>query len=177
MFFFKPCQCLCYSICLTPVKCQVNTQWCVYVAIAPSWWATKHPHFHTNLPPKEIPFIATRRTNDAHRINSSVDPVHQWLQRAVFWKEEQKKRQKTMISMIPSKKGNYCIFCTKNQASLPSSKHQQLPETFKPYSFFYSISKDPKRNVFMADGPSYKGYLKLAGLFCSTKKCPNQAQP
>ena len=156
MFFFKPCQCLCYSICLTPVKCQVNTQWCVYVAIAPSWWATKHPHFHTNLPPREIPFIATRRTNDAHRINSNVDRVHQWLQCAVFWKEEQK-TSKNYDIYDPIKKG-YCIFCIK-LPFLPLNTSNFLKRS-NHIIFFNSISKDPKRNE-----PHGNSIAELQGIF------------
>lgn len=70
----------------------------VYVAIAPSWWGTKHSSH-------------VRKTNDAHRINSNVDRVHQWLQCAVFWKEEQKTSENYDI-YDPIKKG-YCILCTK----------------------------------------------------------------
>lgn len=143
MCFSKPFSCLCYLFnpCEMPSK---HPMVGAYVAIAPSWWGTKHSS-HVS------------KTNDADGINSSVDPVHQWLQCAVFLKEVQKNIRKLWYLWSYQRRVLHFLY----QASLPSSKHQQVPETF----------------WYHGPSPSYKGYLKLAGLFCSTKKCPNQAQP
>ena len=73
-----------------------------------------------------------------------------------FWRKRRKNIRK--LWYLWSYQKGHCIFCIK-LPFLPLNT-SKFSETFKPYSFFYSISKDPKRNE-----PHGNSIAELQGIF------------